>query len=281
MKVISFFSYKGGSGRTSLLYNTLPYLVEELGATPDEPIVVLDLDIDSKGLTYLFDCESNVNAFQVLKGDISDDVIRNSGSFARIGMKLGLDYKDNGSVLFVSANPNEYASSLGGYDNYDGQSISLYYLERICYDSNCKAIIIDTPTGNQLSGDAALKISQKIVTVMRITKQFRKGTFDFLYEKSKRFSDKEFIIVPNAVPDFNSTEYDIDRYFEIIRKNTTECMNGNNKANLLMINDGELGINEVNLLKFEEKILANINNPKPDEQSAINKYKKLAKELVK
>ena len=48
MKKITFFSFKGGSGRTSLLYNTLPFLANELKASPEEPIVVIDLDIDSK-----------------------------------------------------------------------------------------------------------------------------------------------------------------------------------------------------------------------------------------
>ena len=54
MKNISFFSYKGGAGRTSLLFNTLPFLAQNLGATNTEPIIVLDLDIDSKGLSFLF-----------------------------------------------------------------------------------------------------------------------------------------------------------------------------------------------------------------------------------
>lgn len=281
MKTISFFSYKGGSGRTSLLYNTLPFLVKELKATPDEPIVVLDLDIDSKGLTYLFDSDSNINSFQILKGDISDDIISRSDCLSRIGMKIGLDYQDNGSVLFASANPNKYYSSLGYDNNYDGQNISLYPFESICFNSNCKAIIIDTPAGNQLSGDAALKISNKIVTVMRITKQFRNGTFEFLNEKSKKFNDKEFIIVPNVVPNFDNTDYDIEKYIKIIKTNSNDSITGNNMNNLTMLKDNELGINEVNLLKFEEKILANIEKPTPDELLAINKYKVLAKELAK
>ena len=44
MLQVSFFSYKGGAGRTSMLFNTASYLADELGATPDEPIVIIDLD---------------------------------------------------------------------------------------------------------------------------------------------------------------------------------------------------------------------------------------------
>ena len=53
MKTISFFSYKGGAGRSSILYNTISFLAKELNATSEHPIVVMDLDIDSKGLSYL------------------------------------------------------------------------------------------------------------------------------------------------------------------------------------------------------------------------------------
>lgn len=67
MKKITFFSFKGGSGRTSLLYNTLPFLANELKASPEEPIVVIDLDIDSKGLSLLFEGASFPNTIQLLQ----------------------------------------------------------------------------------------------------------------------------------------------------------------------------------------------------------------------
>lgn len=281
MKIISFFSYKGGSGRTSLLYNTLPLLAQELEATPDEPIIVIDLDIDSKGLTYLFDCESKINAFQVLKGDISYENLINKNDLAPIGMDLGFTADNDRSVLFVSATPNSCASSLGKSTNFDGVDVSLYPLERICQDLNCKAIIMDTPAGNQLAGDAALSISQKIVTVMRITKQFRIGTFDFLKEKSNRFNNKEFIIVPNVVPDFSDTDYEITNYFRTISKNSVDSVKKDNQINLMLLENGQMGINEVNQFKFEEKILCLSNNLKNDEKKALKQYSLLAKELAK
>ena len=70
MTNISFFSYKGGAGRTSLLYNVIPFMADKLGATEKEPIIVIDLDIDSKGLTYLIDRDCDINSVQVLKGEI-------------------------------------------------------------------------------------------------------------------------------------------------------------------------------------------------------------------
>jgi len=53
----SFYSYKGGSGRSTVLMNTVKYLADKLCASPMHPILVVDADLESAGLTYLFDCE--------------------------------------------------------------------------------------------------------------------------------------------------------------------------------------------------------------------------------
>ena len=63
MLVVSFHSYKGGSCRSSTCINSLPFLVEQLGANAEHPILVVDTDIDSQGLTYLFNEESSFDKY--------------------------------------------------------------------------------------------------------------------------------------------------------------------------------------------------------------------------
>ena len=53
----TFYSYKGGSGRTTTLLNTTKHLIEELGASPEKPMLLVDADLESAGLTYFFDCQ--------------------------------------------------------------------------------------------------------------------------------------------------------------------------------------------------------------------------------
>lgn len=292
MKNISFFSYKGGAGRTSLLYNTLPFLAEELGATENNPIIVLDLDLDSKGLTYLVNGNSNINAIQVLKGDTAISSARGGSlkthpffkQLCPIGELVGLSPDNNGAILFVSANAKEGAEYLGVTNNYDGRYASLKALNRLCEDYNCKSIVMDTPTGNQLPGECALTISHKIVTVMRITKQFRRGTFEFLKEKDECFSQKEFCIVPNAVPDVTGTGYDIDKIIGEIRMNVQSVISSNNKVDMSFIGEGCRGINEVSLFKFTEenlRRLSDIRELRQDELAAFNMYRLLAKVLAR
>lgn len=57
-KSFTFYSYKGGSGRSTTLVNTAKHLIDELKATPDEPILIVDADLESAGLTYFFKCDS-------------------------------------------------------------------------------------------------------------------------------------------------------------------------------------------------------------------------------
>ncbi|MCX4287019.1 MAG: hypothetical protein OSJ68_06990, partial [Clostridia bacterium] len=56
-KTITFFSYKGGAGRSSTALNTLPFLVKELNADAKHPVLLLDMDLDSAGMTYLLGCD--------------------------------------------------------------------------------------------------------------------------------------------------------------------------------------------------------------------------------
>lgn len=288
---ISFFSYKGGAGRTSLLFNTLPFLAENLKATEREPIIVLDLDLDSKGLSYLIDRKSGINAIQVLRGDSAIGFrqlgdIKEHPFFSKlvpIGAAVGLHSSLDKSILLVTAHAKEGAENLSENGNYDAQNLSLSTLNRICRNFNCKAIVMDTPAGNQISAECALSISQKIVMTMRITRQFRKGTEEFLREKSEEFAGKEYIIVPNAVPKTDGTCYNMQSIMTNIATLATNALGESGELNLTMLENGRTGVNEVNMFKFMEESLKKESLSRTlteDEANAVEMYKLLAEELA-
>lgn len=286
MQVISFFSYKGGSGRTSLLYNTVPFLADEFKATSEEPIIILDLDIDSKGLSFLLKgpngVSSDINALHVLNRDaIITGCSMNKAKFFEkmlpVGKLLGLGEARESSVLFISANNiTKYMQE----NTFDSKNFELDYFVAICARMNCKALILDNPAGAQLSGDLALSVSDKIVTVMRITRQFREGTVEFIREAGERFSGKQFIIVPNVVPR-DSNNYSIEKILKSIEAGIKDVENDENEYNLDLFTQGNRGINEVNLFKFEEvnlrrKLESGYAALEEDENRAMEMYKKLA-----
>lgn len=58
MRAVTFYSYKGGSGRSTTAINTVNRLIKEIGATPESPILLVDSDVESAGLTYFFKMEN-------------------------------------------------------------------------------------------------------------------------------------------------------------------------------------------------------------------------------
>jgi hypothetical protein len=55
MIVATMYSYKGGAGRTVCTANLVGSLARELGASMSNPIILLDMDLDSAGLTHLME----------------------------------------------------------------------------------------------------------------------------------------------------------------------------------------------------------------------------------
>ncbi len=58
-KCITFYSYKGGSGRSTTAINTVRALAKKMGACAEKPILLIDADIESAGLTYFLGQENS------------------------------------------------------------------------------------------------------------------------------------------------------------------------------------------------------------------------------
>ena len=71
--VATYFSYKGGAGRSTTCFNTLPFLVEESEAYKNAPILLLDMDVESAGMTYLLNQQDvfkdKYDVKELLKGE--------------------------------------------------------------------------------------------------------------------------------------------------------------------------------------------------------------------
>lgn len=72
----TFYSYKGGSGRTTALLNTAKQLADILKASPKNPILLVDADLESAGLTYFFNCENRFSS--KVRGAIHSEAFLNT-----------------------------------------------------------------------------------------------------------------------------------------------------------------------------------------------------------
>lgn len=302
MKLISFFSYKGGAGRSSIAYNVIPFLADKLNATPEHPIILVDMDIDSAGLTYLVRRETEDNILKKkyysvqsflesghgYPGSIVDSEdcpnIKDHPLFSQlnpVGNEFGLgsgEYNDR-KILLMEVDPG---SNFRSYNCNDIATNPIRNLSLKCKEYGCKALIFDTPAGDQQTARWSIEYSEDIVCCMRVTYQFREGTKEYLRRKDddSDCSDKRFIIVPNAVPQesirINNIDYNPDFIRNDILESMPEDMLSNNEMELSMLRDGFVGVPEVKRFKFQEGILYKDSEHQEDEKKALESYERLA-----
>ena len=307
MEVISYFSYKGGAGRSSIACNVMPFLAEKLDPTPEQPIIVVDMDIDSAGLTFLMQKETEGAVKQIeystqefiqtsLKGSfigsgIGPDSNRTADKhpfFQKlnpVGTEFGLGEgeRNDRKILLLEAKPGaEFESYNGGGKLLENPLKKLY---KLCMSYGCKALIFDTPAGDQLTAKWSMGVSDTVVCCMRITFQFRRGTVNYLNRLGNENDGKRCIIVPNAVPQESIKVNGITFDSDYIRKSIIKDMSGDalksDEPDLRMLEDGFLGIPEVKRFKFLEGILYKFNEHQDDEKKALESYKKLSDVILK
>lgn len=301
MEKISYFSYKGGSGRSSLAYNTIPLLAKKLGAVPEHPLIVIDMDIDSAGLSFLF--HEKVDAFKrenpgailytqkIFMGYIPDS--RNNAmtksiwdhllfrSCVPIGDVYGMEKR---SILFIPASTEAKEKlDIESDDTYDLRTEKLDTVMSIFESYRCCGTLFDCPTGRQQTARASLDMSDKIVLVTRITRQFREGTYAYLEWFDDLKSGKTFYIVPNAVPKdkikFEGVEFDYGLVKQELQSRINYLLRQND-ADFSLFRNGMFGVPEVIRFKFQEDILALRSDRTPDEEEAVRAYNVLVDALT-
>lgn len=318
MLKIAFFSYKGGSGRTTTLFNTLPYLAEKLHASAEHPIVVFDMDYRSAGITILlsdgktFDIESEDadslapgqrHSLQYLIGN-NPKCKRELNDFKAVfaegvGSKLGLDQND--SVLLVGANMHYTMPSKSEQDVV----LSLkYYLDFCLFGAS--AIIFDSPSGTQVTANVSISRSDVVVCCMRPSYQFRETTMKYLTAAVEQYAEldakKRFVLTMTAVPvkdmlidgryQISSSHQDVMGTVFTLNRNAWRKNPERSRSNPIidtdMIEDrNNLGIREIDRFKWNEKInLYSIKKAgkeplSENEEKALARYEALADTIVK
>ena len=225
--IISFHSYKGGACRSTTCFNTIPYLAQKLGASIASPIILIDADLDSMGLTLLLTGEdgdlfaNGVSSRGVFAGEmpppracrtinkIDDNAYYKQ--FVPVGNRFGLS--DNGAVRFLGVNKADRGSHLKGDPSASTQSLfdvlNPLLSEDIALTGEFKgacAVIFDCATGIQHSAVLASKISDVIVVCLRPSIQFRASTFYYLNKKLPMIRSEggvggcKVVLLPTAVP---------------------------------------------------------------------------------
>lgn len=318
MLKISFFSYKGGSGRTTTLFNTLPYLAEKLNASAEHPIVVFDMDYRSAGITILL---SDGKTFDVQNEDTEalaagqkhslQYLISNNPKCGRklddfktvfaesVGRKLGLE--ENDAVLLVGANM-QYMMAVRS--EQEVVSILKYYLDNPLFGAS--AIIFDSPSGTQVTANVSISRSDVVVCCMRPSYQFRQTTMKYLTAAVEQYAEldakKRFILTMTAVPvkdmlidgryQISASHQDVMGTVYILNRNAWLKNPARPKDHPIIDTDmiadrTNLGIREIDRFKWNEKVnlysikKAGKEQLSENEGKALARYEALADDIVK
>jgi MinD-like ATPase involved in chromosome partitioning or flagellar assembly len=203
MEVITFYSYKGGVGRTLLLSNIADFL-SKLG----KKIFILDFDLEAPGIHHKFKLNSVSCGFV----DFLIDYFSN-GLKDKVKLSKYVKVVNNNLYILPAGNSpsNEYAETLShiNWHNFyyqDEENITntffKYLFESIEHDYSPDYLLIDARTGlSDIGGYIISKYTDKLVCLLLNNPENISGTSFIL--KSIRDKNKKIEIYPiiSRIPD--------------------------------------------------------------------------------
>ncbi|MBQ3055212.1 MAG: hypothetical protein IJC88_03825 [Oscillospiraceae bacterium] len=302
--VISYFSYKGGAGRSTLAYNTIPLMINEhIHPTKEHPVVVVDMDIDSCGMSYLLGIPA-----KDIRGDACVQHILKEGCDTRVAgciqdhaflkhlIPVGnkFNYADNDAVLFLPAKDNKNINQDTVYGNYEGPGPFTECMRSFidaCENHGVSTVILDSAVGYQATANVSNTLADTIVCCMRPTKQFVDGTVRYLESLDSDEDspigggEKRIIIVPNVIP---QTQMSIDgleypstaiSYFRSLLSDVLDRDEDDDIQYAIDMMEGngvDFGIPALPSFMWREGQLCSMTKLDEDEQHVLVRYRKLA-----
>jgi MinD-like ATPase involved in chromosome partitioning or flagellar assembly len=301
MKVISCFSYKGGSGRTVAAANIAAALAScKKVAFIKEPlkckVVILDLDVFSAGTHSVFEIKDiDIDKFEVTLQDFllkemtpSDYLDKHSITLAHplmdkfADLRGGRDYCDEKFTLLPSKPTPDLKFNVAKYH----ENVLFELIEELEYRDYDYAII-DGESGTRSMADIALRLSDAVLMFFRLTWQHIAGTLNSarLYEKNEDFPPFHFI--PTVVPVIGGGIglYNAKAPSFIELKDLTEKVPNESGLNEFVTNHKDIGrlwvdkicIHDSLLLKASERILVYDTDVNPKDQAGKDYYQIAAK----
>ncbi len=243
--VITFYSYKGGMGRST----TLAAFATHLALVESKKVIVLDCDFEAPGFTnfflknageenqrqgfieYFLDKESGVSSKDYLESYTWEVESKFSGSGSIRIMPAGNLDSQIPTNDFLKTNLNHYIEGLARID-FTNQEYIIQQFTGIINDLrdsfNPDVIIIDSRTGfSEVMGVAAFQLSKFVIGFFRNDAQSLPGLNFFL----KNMVEREYIepylinsILPSSIKTrksiFNSFKDDIKHILETIQEDS-------------------------------------------------------------
>lgn len=233
--IISFYSYKGGVGRTTSLITFATYYsnIEE------KNIVILDFDFEAPGIINFFDIDFKENP----KNGVVEYILDAQSSIEELNFKnyyieVSKKYSGKGNMYVLPAgnifdleNTKSYLEGLSRIDINTAESILKkleQLLNKIKQELNPDIILIDSRTGfNDIFGLLSYSLSDTVIGFFTNNKQTAPGLEIFL-EMMKHDYSPNFIIINSQIhfdrgykKRFEIFQKKIENIFHATLENTT------------------------------------------------------------
>lgn len=225
METITFYSYKGGAGRSLALANAAVYLAK-LGFS----VVALDFDLEAPGLHYKLSRDENGSPVRVNKGVVdyvNEFILRGSveSAFAEFITPIPIPGIEKPLVHLMSAGcapSSDYWSKLSRISWHDlfykkgahGVQIFKELQARIYDELRPNFLLIDSRTGiTEMGGVATTLLADKVLCLVLPTSENLEGARAVLrsLKRSKREIDGQELEVMVAVSRLPGLETDDER----------------------------------------------------------------------
>jgi len=222
--IITYYSYKGGMGRSTNLVITSTYLAR----THSRKIVIIDCDFEAPGFSNFFLEE---NSFPIYKNGLVeyffDKESQDAINLNDYSWEVSKQYSQSGEIRIIPAGNLDPKSILNNTEFPTHLSHYLEGLSRLDLSStestikkfkllisdiqeqyNPDAILIDSRTGfTDVFGIAALQLSTQVVGFFSSSSQNDPGLFQFLQAMSKLVSTREDVNAPILVNSYSDLGY--------------------------------------------------------------------------
>jgi tetratricopeptide (TPR) repeat protein len=286
METITFYSYKGGVGRTLALANIAIYL-----ALFGKNVCLLDFDLEAPGLHYKF--PDVINPDDIKKGfvDYLNHFLENNDfpeSLKDYSIEIVKQTKDNGSINLIPAgniSDGSYwrkVSSINWHDlfyseNSIGLALFLEIKERIEKEFKPDFLLIDSRTGvTEMSGVCTSILPDKVVILIANNKENINGVNQIIkgIQRTERIIDDNPVKIILALTRISIPND--EKEVRVERKILKEIINKLNIDNQYMIK--EIPILHSNRdLEFSEFLSI---RQKPKEKLLLNDYLKLFSRII-
>lgn len=200
--IVTFHSYKGGVGRTTLVAT---YAIRLANETPPKKVAVIDLDLEAPGIGSLFSVRTERGVLDVLVDHIATGGIDLAG--ASMPAQIEGDAARNITVFSAGTVDESYVQKLArldfsstepGQDNPVGAALAVM-LKQLKSDHDI--ILLDARAGlHDLAGMSLHGLAHVDVLVFRGTEQNLAGLEQTLRTLGSRDEDPELVLVETLLP---------------------------------------------------------------------------------